>query len=418
MELSLGYTYDSLNRLAEVKKGEAVIARYSYDDNGNRISLEYPESGLTTAYAYNAANLVISLVNQRGDTVVSSFSYAYYRDGNQKSKTGADGKVKMCIRDSYGPYSPEPIEVRLLGVKDANGNLIAPTDTADAAGTIKQTAAFDWYGRQTSATDGNGHTSTVEYDGLSRKVKETNPDGTFRTAEYDDANNRITTADEAGNRSRLQYTPLGQIERESLLDGEMEIPVASFTYDHLERLTEQTAYGGDGTVKNRTAQVYDLYDNVKMCIRDRVSIGALQGSQGPQGEAGPQGPEGKAGPQGVQGVQGPVGPAGPRGETGPRGEAGPQGLKGEPGASRIVTVTLGAADWTEDPDQGWWTQPVSDSRIVDGTVLEMTFPAAYLNQLEADGSVIILRNNGGVATAYALKAAPTAVCLLYTSRCV
>ncbi|WP_306576091.1 RHS repeat-associated core domain-containing protein [Anaerotruncus massiliensis (ex Togo et al. 2019)] len=162
----------------------------------------------------------------------------------------------------YGPYSPEPIEVRLLGVKDANGNLIAPTDTADAAGTIKQTAAFDWYGRQTSATDGNGHTSTVEYDGLSRKVKETNPDGTFRTAEYDDANNRITTADEAGNRSRLQYTPLGQIERESLLDGEMEIPVASFTYDHLERLTEQTAYGGDGTVKNRTAQVYDLYDNV------------------------------------------------------------------------------------------------------------------------------------------------------------
>ncbi|GKH47843.1 hypothetical protein CE91St45_24050 [Oscillospiraceae bacterium] len=162
----------------------------------------------------------------------------------------------------YGPYSPEPIEVRLLGVKDANGNLISPTDAADAAGTIKQKAAFDWYGRQTSATDGNGHTSTVEYDGLSRKVKETNPDGTFRTAEYDDANNRIATADEAGNRSRLQYTPLGRIERESLLDGETEIPVASFTYDHLERLTEQTAYGGDGTVKNRTAQVYDLYDNV------------------------------------------------------------------------------------------------------------------------------------------------------------
>lgn len=100
----------------------------------------------------------------------------------------------------YGPYSPEPIEVRLLGVKDANGNLISPTDAVDAAGTIKQKAAFDWYGRQTSATDGNGHTSTVEYDGLGRKVKETNPDGTFRTAEYDDANNRITTADEAGNR--------------------------------------------------------------------------------------------------------------------------------------------------------------------------------------------------------------------------
>lgn len=163
---------------------------------------------------------------------------------------------------AYGPYSPEPTEVRLLGVKDANGALIAPTDMADAAGTIKQTAVFDWYGRQTTATDGNGHTSTVEYDGLGRKVKETNPDGTFRSSEYDDAGNRITTTDELGNRTLLQYTPLGQIERESLLDGETEIPVASFTYDHLERMTEQAACGGDGAVKNRTAQAYDLYDNV------------------------------------------------------------------------------------------------------------------------------------------------------------
>ncbi|MCQ4897679.1 hypothetical protein, partial [Anaerotruncus sp. DFI.9.16] len=102
VELSLGYAYDSLNRLAEVKKGETVIARYAYDDNGNRISLEYPESGLTTAYAYNPANLVISLVNQRGDTVVSCFSYAYYLDGNQKSKTEADGKVTDYVYDGMG----------------------------------------------------------------------------------------------------------------------------------------------------------------------------------------------------------------------------------------------------------------------------------------------------------------------------
>ena len=139
-----------------------------------------------------------------------------------------------------------------------------------------------------------------------------------------------------------------------------------------------------------------------------VSVGALQGPQGPQGEAGPRGRQGETGPQGIQGIQGPAGPVGPRGETGPRGESGPQGPKGEPGASQIIMVTLAAADWMEDTDQSWWTQPVSDSRIVDGTVLEMTFPAAYLNQLEADGSVIILRNNGGAATAYALKAALTA----------
>lgn len=77
-----------------------------------------------------------------------------------------------------------------------------------------------------------------------------------------------------------------------------------------------------------------------------ISIGQIQGPQGPEGQqglTGPAGPQGDPGPQGVQGEQGPQGlqgPAGPQGEegaqgpqglAGPQGEDGPAGPQGSPG---------------------------------------------------------------------------------------
>lgn len=73
---------------------------------------------------------------------------------------------------------------------------------------------------------------------------------------------------------------------------------------------------------------------------DWVSLGQLQGPQGPQGPAGAQGPtgpqgeQGPAGPQGEQGIQGPQGEQGiqgPKGDTGATGATGPQGIQGEQG---------------------------------------------------------------------------------------
>lgn len=73
---------------------------------------------------------------------------------------------------------------------------------------------------------------------------------------------------------------------------------------------------------------------------DWVSLGQLQGPQGPQGPAGAQGPtgpqgeQGPAGPQGEQGIQGPQGEQGiqgPKGDTGAAGATGPQGIQGEQG---------------------------------------------------------------------------------------
>jgi len=84
------YGYDSMNRLTSVYENGVTQATYKYDLNGNRQSVAYA-NGVTTTYAYNSANLVTSINNLNGSTVLSSYTYAYRLDGNQVSKTAAGG---------------------------------------------------------------------------------------------------------------------------------------------------------------------------------------------------------------------------------------------------------------------------------------------------------------------------------------
>ena len=173
-----------------------MIARYAYDDNGNRISLEYPESGLTTAYTYNSANLVTSLVNRRGYTVVSSYRYTYYLDGNQKSKTGADGKVTDYVYDGMG---------RLARESEAEGNTIV--------------YAYDRFSNRSSMTVTGGETYTTTYGYhpnnwlLTEEKREKDTVETYRYR-YDGNGNQVyrewsRTGPDDGTVPRVGYVPNG-----------------------------------------------------------------------------------------------------------------------------------------------------------------------------------------------------------------
>lgn len=85
--IDLYYGYDTLNRLETVTKDGSEIARYTYYPSGNRETLTYPNS-VAVAYTYNDANLVKTLANKRSGANRSYFSYEYFPDGNQRSKTG------------------------------------------------------------------------------------------------------------------------------------------------------------------------------------------------------------------------------------------------------------------------------------------------------------------------------------------
>lgn len=78
-------------------------------------------------------------------------------------------------------------------------------------------------------------------------------------------------------------------------------------------------------------------------------------------------------------------------------------------AAKSITapVTLTAAGWVEDTENGWWTQGISNPAIVDGRKVDITFDADNIKKLSEIGASIIIRNNAGTATAYAFNNVPS-----------
>ncbi|MGH9242852.1 MAG: RHS repeat domain-containing protein, partial [Acidimicrobiales bacterium] len=96
-----------------------------------------------------------------------------------------------------------------------------PTRTLDWTGTpdvwVETHATFDGYGRPTSATDANGHTSTTSYapaTGLPTQVTVTNPSGHVTTTALNRERGQPTAVTDAnGHATTYQYDLLGRVTR-------------------------------------------------------------------------------------------------------------------------------------------------------------------------------------------------------------
>ena len=85
------YRYDDLGRLAEVEvvrrdnadvSGE--VTSYTYDKNGNRLTMDLPNS-IDTAYTYDALNRLTNVNHEVSETTKSSFAYTLAADGQRVS---------------------------------------------------------------------------------------------------------------------------------------------------------------------------------------------------------------------------------------------------------------------------------------------------------------------------------------------
>jgi len=83
------YTFDAAQRMHTARANGALMATYAYDANGNRISTTLG-NGTVTEYTFNLANIVTNVTNRRGSTVLSSFAYLHYLDGNVRQITERD----------------------------------------------------------------------------------------------------------------------------------------------------------------------------------------------------------------------------------------------------------------------------------------------------------------------------------------
>ena len=173
--LNTTYTYDNMGRLEQVREGGTLRATYSYDANGSRAGLTYP-NGNVTDYTYNLSNWLTSLTNRNGSTVLSSYSYAYYSDGNQRSKTDHTGRVTTYAYDGLGRLSGES-ESTGFGAGytyDAFGN----RDSMTVTGAEPYTTAYDYDANnrlrdESKTVNGEIHTTAYYYDPNGNQISKT-----------------------------------------------------------------------------------------------------------------------------------------------------------------------------------------------------------------------------------------------------
>ncbi len=186
------FTPDHLNTNG-VPNGPASVA-YSYDSNSNLVAVtklldgSNPANPVFATWQYSYANpsfphLLTAIIDPRGVPVM------------------------QAVFDSLG---------RLIGTKDANGNLAsiqhnmgARTETAfDRMGNPTQ-FGYDENGNVISKTDPLGNTTTYTFDSNNRRTSMTNPLGNTTTYAYDANGNITQLTDPLGHQISLTITASG-----------------------------------------------------------------------------------------------------------------------------------------------------------------------------------------------------------------
>ncbi|MFQ8688152.1 MAG: RHS repeat domain-containing protein [Lachnospirales bacterium] len=157
---TLNYSFDSKGRLymfssqsaSEYSVGSKYDIYYTYDKNDN-IKTGKTRGGVTTEYSYNDANMLTSLVNKKGTTTYSTYSYNYNLDGNINRKVES-GKATDYVYDGTGRLSNEKI---------TNGSAVT-----------NMTYGYDNAGNRSSltVTGTENYVTTYSYDKNNRLLKD------------------------------------------------------------------------------------------------------------------------------------------------------------------------------------------------------------------------------------------------------
>ncbi len=289
------YRYDLDNRLIEKlvdPAGLALSTRYAYDQRNNLIT-ETNARGFSMTTAYDLMNRALSTTDALGFTV----AFTYDRYGNQTSITtglysGSDpAKAALAqpaiTRFAYDSMNRQIFQVDALGVvtrfnHDARGNRVEKIDAYGrlAAGTaIVETNIIP-------IADTAARIHRTSYDAADRMVTETQPTGMVITYAYNGAGELAArTVDagsgpefknattrhfyDAGGRKIFEVDPIGA--------------VTGFEYDDFDnviRVTRGLALGVDG--RPSTAATADMrvtqyvYDAANRLLRETVDPQSLK----------------------------------------------------------------------------------------------------------------------------------------------
>jgi RHS repeat-associated protein len=223
------YEYSATGLISRETDPVGNVTDYTYDLNGNLATRQ--RGGITTVYAYDAAN---QLVGRAHSNEMTSDSFSYDLAGRQTTAVNHSGTVST-VYDLAG---------QIVSVTDVNGKTIGYT--------------YDPRGLRTAMTLPDGAVMTYQWDSERRNTSLTTALGVVAFT-YDAAGRQVTQSRPNGNTVRTSYTLSDQIDRvtTSRLSGKTEKILSDFdyTYDLLGNVIglRQTV----GTDKNTLVYTYD-----------------------------------------------------------------------------------------------------------------------------------------------------------------
>ena len=216
-------TYDATGNVAreEIRSAGAMLLRrteWSYDPNGNKLSATtYRTIGgsltpLTTRFAYDAANRLISVTDPLGGIARTEYNAA----GRVVAQTDPLGRRTAFGFDSFG---------RVVQTTYPDGSF--------------ETQSFDVNANLAAQTDALGRTTSYRYDELNRAIKVTFADGSSTQTVYSAGGRIMATIDANGLRTDFTYDAAGRRIRTTLpavgdgVAGTMVRPIVQHTLNAL-----------------------------------------------------------------------------------------------------------------------------------------------------------------------------------------
>ncbi len=282
------YRFDNSRNLSETWKyyKQNDLRFKNFVDTYTKTNQNPLDSGnqkvITITYEYNdtIGKPTLTKVNDGERDIVTTFDYDSY--GNLVKKLQANESGDLETDFTYDMNYPFPVQKTLVGIKDADGNIL---------GNIITRYGYDYFGNKLweesppeyyqSSSDYDNDTETARYrttytyDLLNRVTKVTLPgDDTnihpIRQYIFDDDKNQCDFYNEMGQRNLFSFDGLGRlIQIDKYTGGAWNYPdkiSTQYTYDDLDRIdtvtdanTNITKYDYDGM--NRVTQVTYPDDN-------------------------------------------------------------------------------------------------------------------------------------------------------------
>jgi len=219
------YAYDALNRLTSMTNNKGQTTTFTYDALGRRTSMTHA-NGVVTNYTYDAASQLLTLAHQLGATTINSFSYAYDRVGNRTSKINRDGAHNYTydtLNRLTQAINPLPTNPQETYVYDPVGNRTNSNQNGlsvfNSANQLSEDANF------TYQYHNNGNTTR-----RTAKIS-----GAVTTYEYD-ADNELVRVVSNGMTVNYKYDGLGRRVDKEIID--VTTKITRYIYDNQDILLE------------------------------------------------------------------------------------------------------------------------------------------------------------------------------------